>query len=55
MKAGVTSIAVLVSALVTAAPLLLVTAAQAQTAPTAAEGIAQYRALLADGNTADLW
>jgi len=55
VKAGVTSIAVLVSALVTAAPLFLVTAAQAQTAPTAAEGIAQYRALLADGNPADLW
>ncbi len=38
------------------AALLSASTAQAQTAPTtAADGIAQYRALLADGNPADLW
>ena len=55
MRAGAAWGTVLVSAWVTAAALLSMTAAQAQTASTAAEGIAQYRALLADGNPADLW
>ena len=56
MRAGAAWGAAWVTALVAVSALSPLTPAQAQSAPTtAAEGIAQYRALLADGNPADLW